>query len=328
MKVYVVVLNWNGKDFVEKCLDSLQKQSYKAEIVVIDNGSIDGSKELIERKYPKVHLIKEPKNHGFAGGVNLGIKHAVDNDADAVALFNNDAVADKKWLESLVIALKDKPKAGIVTSKLMQSDGIHLDSTGDFYTTWGMPFPRGRNKKARGIFDKREFIFGASGGASIYRTSMLQEVGLFDEDFFAYLEDVDISFRAQLAGWQVLYEPSAVAYHHISGTSSKLGSFSRYHTVKNFYMLYTKNMPGYLYWKYLPLFILHGIRLGVSSFVRGGGLAYLKGAGRALILFPATLRKRRRIQSQRKVSIQYIDSVLTHSRPRRIPPVQTNNQTS
>lgn len=324
MKVYVIVLNWNGIDMIEECLDSLLKQTYKSEVVVIDNGSIDGSVELLEKKYPEIHLVKEDINHGFAGGVNIGIKLAVEQGADAVALLNNDAVADESWVEKLVDSLNEQPDVGIVTSRLTQMDKKHLDSTGDFYTTWGMPFPRGRNQKAEGAFLKREYIFGASGGASLYRTKMFEDIGVFDETFFAYLEDVDISFRAQLAGWKISYEPSAVAYHHISATSSRMGSFSRYHTVKNFHLLYLKNMPGYLFWKYLPLFILHSVRLGISSTVRGGLLAYLRGWFKALILFPKTLVLRWNIQRKRKVNISYIDSILTHSRPRRIPPVQAD----
>jgi hypothetical protein len=325
MKVYLVVLNWNGKDFVEECLDSLLEQSYPVEIVVVDNGSVDGSVELIEQKYPKIQLIKESYNHGFAGGVNIGIKYAMKQGADTIGLINNDAVAEKDWVKHLVSAMKDEKSAGIITSKLMRMDKIHIDSTGDFYTVWGMPFPRGRNKKAEDNFKKREFIFGASGGASLYRVKMLEEIGLFDEAFFAYFEDVDISFRAQLAGWKVLYEPNAVAYHHISATSSKLGSFSRYHTIKNFHLLYLKNMPGILYWKYLPLFLLHDIRLGISSFIRLGGAAYIKGVFKAVILLPRTLKSRRQVQRSRVVPISYIDSILTHSRPRRIPPVQSSD---
>lgn len=324
MKVYVIVLNWNGIDLVEACLDSLLEQTYPAEVVVVDNGSTDGSVELLEKKYSKIHLFKEDKNHGFAGGVNIGIKFAMDNGADAVALFNNDTVAEENWVENLVDSLQDQPDVGVVTSRLTQMDKKHLDSTGDFYTTWGMPFPRGRNQKAEGNFLKREYVFGASGGASLYRTKVFDDIGVFDETFFAYLEDVDISFRAQLAGWKVSYEPSAVAYHHISATSARMGSFSRYHTVKNFHLLYLKNMPGYLFWKYLPLFILHDIRLGISSTVRGGLLAYLKGCFMALLLFPRTLSLRWKIQRKRKVKTSYIDGILTHSRPRRIPPVQAD----
>lgn len=321
MKVYVVVLNWNGKDLIKPCLDSLQSQTYPAEIVVVDNGSSDGSVEYIESKFPDVQLIKKSANHGFAGGVNIGIKHALKNGAEAVALFNNDAVAEPVWLEHLVRAMNEEKTAAIVTGRLMQMDKIHLDSTGDFYTTWGMPFPRGRNQKAAGNFEHQEFIFAASGGASLYRAKALHEIGLFDENFFAYFEDVDISFRAQLAGWTVIYIPDAVAYHHISATSSRMGSFSRYHSIKNFYILYAKNMPAGLFWKYLPLFLLHGLRLAVSSLVRGGFIAYLRGCARAVLLLPDTLKARKLIQGRRRVPVSYIDGLLTHSRPRRIPPI-------
>ena len=240
MKVYLVVVNWNGKDFIEECLDSIQKQTHPVEIIVVDNGSTDGSKELIEKKYPKIHLISKDNNHGFAGGVNIGIEYAVGKKADAIALFNNDAVANKDWLEQLVKTLNKDADTGIVTGKLMRSDKKHIDSTGDFYSTWGMPFPRGRNQKDTSQYDEPGEVFGASGGASLYRTKMLKDIGLFDERFFAYYEDVDMSFRARLAGWAVFYQPKAEAYHKVSATSLHAGrihSPTRYHSIKNFLIL-------------------------------------------------------------------------------------------
>lgn len=321
MKAYIVVLNWNGKNFVEECLDSLLAQSYPAEIIVIDNGSTDGSKELIEDKYAKkIHLIKEGTNHGFAGGVNIGIKHAMKNKADVVALFNNDAVADKNWLRYLIESMQKDMNLGIVTCKLMRSDKKHLDSTGDFYSIWGMPFPRGRNQKDIGQFDNDEKVFGASGGASLYRTKTLKKVDLFDERFFAYFEDVDISFRVRLAGWNILYQPEAMAYHKVSATSSKMAkSFTRYHSIKNFLMLYTKNMPVKLYWKYLPLFILQMLRLAASSLIRGGFFAYLKGLGMFLLYLPGVLVSRWRIQRSSKLMTSEVNELLYHARPPRIP---------
>jgi len=319
MKTMVVIPNWNGQEWIQECLDSLLLQTVKSSIVVVDNGSVDNSTQIIEENYPTVHLIKLPRNTGFAGGVNVGIKYALNNEADAVALFNNDAIADRNWLKKLVESLKSNPKIGIATCKLLQTNKTHFDSTGECYSIWGMPFPRARNLFDNGQFDVEEYVFGASGGASLYRCAMLRVIGIFDEKYFAYYEDVDISFRAQLAGWKVWYEPKAIAYHRVGATSSKLGGFTRYHATKNFYLLYAKNMPGWLYWKYLPLFTLQAVRLCASSILKGGGVAYFKGTLRAIILVPHVMNERREIQKRRKISIRELDKKLYHRRPPKIP---------
>lgn len=319
MKVAVIVPNWNGKAYLGKALDSLLAQDLKPEVLVVDNGSVDGSVEHIKQNYPGVQLIELDKNHGFAGGVNSGIKMAIENDVDYVALLNNDATADKLWLQQLVRRVEANPKIGIVACKLMRTDKKHIDSTGDVYSVWGVPFPRGRNQMDTAQYNHSQEVFSASGGASLYRVKMFEQIGLFDERFFAYLEDVDISFRAQLAGWRVAYEPSALAYHHIGATSSKLGSFSRYHFTKNFFMLYVKNMPGVLFWKYLPLFLLQSARFAVSNTLRGEGLAYFQALSRAIINSPGVLKDRWKIQKTRKVTTNYIDSMLYKHRPPKIP---------
>lgn len=312
---YVVIPNWNGKDLLGACLDSLRAQSVAVRVIVVDNGSVDGSVEFIKKNYPEVTLIELDYNHGFAGGVNVGIRHALELGADFVALFNNDAEADRHWLRQLVKAAEEQPKAGIVTSKFMRIDKKHLDSTGDFYSIYGLPFPRGRNQPDTGQYDDQREIFAASGGASLYRAKMLAEVGLFDEDYFAYYEDVDISFRARLAGWNVLYEPTAIAYHHLSATSNKLGTFSLYHSSKNFVLLYAKNMPFKLCAKYSPLFTYQLLRWLVTSTLRGHGWTYCKGIGKALLLTPSTYRKRRQIQATRSVGTDDINRLLYHHRP-------------
>ena len=306
------------------CLDSLQLQSLRPNIIVVDNGSVDGSQEFVEKSYPKIELIQLDKNYGFAGGVNAGIKKAMQDGTTHVALLNNDAVAEKDWLHQLVETAERNPKVGIVTSKIMRSDKKHLDSTGDFYTIWGLPFPRGRNELDGGQYDQQTDIFGASGGASLYNVQMLNQVGLFDEDFFAYFEDVDISFRAQLAGWKVRYEPKAVVYHEVGATSSRMGNFSLYHSSKNFVLLYAKNMPVKLYLKYLPLFCLQFIRWFITSLLRGKILAFLKGTLSALALAPRIISKRHQIQKSRIVSVSYIDSMLYHHRPPRPAKLEEN----
>lgn len=318
MNVFIVIPNWNGKKYLAESLESLLHQTPKSTVVVSDNGSTDGSVELLQSEFPDVVLLQSKVNNGFAGGVNRGIEYALEHGAEYIILFNNDAVAEKDWVKRLVDAAEAHPEAGIVTGKFLRWDRQTIDSTGDFYSSWGFPFPRGRDEKDAGQYDEPEWVFGASGGATLYRADLFKKIGLFDEDFFAYFEDTDINFRAQLAGFKAWYEPRAVAYHHVGGTSSKLGTFGRYHTSKNFHYVYLKNMPGRLFWKYLPkaavaslLMIVHDIKR--LQFHRIAG-AYLEAARR----FPANLKKRRRIQKTRRVSLAYINSILYHP----LPPTQ------
>lgn len=337
MKAYVVVPNWNGEEFLGPCLDSLMAQDYKDfEIMVVDNGSTDGSVELLRRRYPQIKLIELDRNYGFTGGVNPGFEAAMRDEVEFVAAFNNDAIADKSWLSRLVQGAEMFPEVGIFAAKILQEDGKLIDSTGDLYSVWGFPFPRGRDEVDRGQYDSPEMqtIFGASGGASLYRVAMLKKIGLFDQDFFAYYEDQDISFRAQLAGWKVRYEPQAVVFHRMGGTSSRLGraknsvspasepavgfkpnNFARYHSIKNFYFLYVKNMPGWLFWKYLPRFVTGFILIVGNSAKRRQFGPLTKALGQIIVKTPAIFAKRWKVQRQRKVSTNYIDSILYKNMP-------------
>jgi GT2 family glycosyltransferase len=134
---WVIVPNWNGEEGLKRCLDSLQAQSLKPHVVVIDNGSADNSVALVKTEFPEVELVTLAKNHGFAGGVNVGFLRAIEKGAKYVAAFNNDAMADRDWLRELVAYLDEHPRAGIAACKLLTADGKRLDSTGDFYTDWG-----------------------------------------------------------------------------------------------------------------------------------------------------------------------------------------------
>lgn len=315
MKIAVVVPNWNGEYSLRSCLDSLLKQSANCAVVVVDNNSSDGSVDLVKKKYAEVLLVQHTKNLGFAGGVNSGIKKAIELGCDAVALLNNDAVADSKWLASLIDIMKKNKKAGIVTGKLMADGSGKFDSTSENYTVWGLPFPRGRGVKDIGQHDKQEEVFAGSGGASLYRVSMLKEIGLFDEDFFAYYEDVDISFRAQLAGWKVVYEPSAVAYHQIGATSSKIKGFTTYQTMKNLQLLWYKNVPKkYLYKTGWRFFVAHTLFI-FRAISRGQGVTAVRGdvVGSWLLLKKRSERKK--IQKSKKVSDDYIWSIMAHDLP-------------
>ena len=311
----IVIPNWNGLEVIEACLDSLLEQSHASHIIVVDNGSTDGSRELIEKKYPQVEVIALPKNRGFAGGVNAGIKRSMELGAKYTALFNDDAIADKDWLKHMVVHAEKNNETGIVTCKFLNEAGTQLDSTGDFYTTWGLPFPRGRGEKDINKYDEQTEIFGATGGASLYRNKMLEKIGLFDEDFFAYYEDVDISFRAQLAGWKVVYEPSAEARHKIGHTSGKIKGFTTYQTMKNLPWLFWKNVPRGLMLKVLFRLKLAYFMFWIRAASRGHFWPATKGFFAMLRKWPKKMGERKQIQNNRRVSVEYINSVVTHDLP-------------
>lgn len=314
-KVVVVIPNWNGEAELRSCLDSLLRQTTTSHIIVVDNGSVDGSVDIIEHAYQSVELIRHDTNKGYAGGVNPGFKRAIELQAVYVAPFNNDAVADEQWLEKLVACLDGRPEVGIATCKVASSDGSHLDSTGDYYTTWGLPYPRGRGEADTSQYDGDTDVFGASGAASLYRVSMLEQIGLLDEDFFAYYEDVDLSFRAQLAGWKVAYVPESVVHHDTSTTGSKIKGFFTLQTQKNLPMLLIKNVPRSLLPTVLPRFMLVYVSFFVAAAARGQLFYAFQGYGGALVHLPKKLQERRVIQQNKKVSDDYIASMLMWDLP-------------
>jgi hypothetical protein len=314
-KLSVVIPNWNGEDTIARCLDSLRAQSIVPKIIVVENGSTDKSLEFISKNYPDVELLVHHKNLGFAGGVNAGIQKAMADNSNFVALLNNDAAADSNWLHNLLNVIEQNKQIGIVTSKLLDISAKYFDSTGELYTNWGLPYPRGRGEPVSDKYDNQTDIFAASGGASLYRISMLKQIGLFDEDFFAYYEDVDISFRAQLAGWKVVYAPKAIAYHQIGATSSKIKGFTTYQTMKNLPMLLWKNVPCSLLFTVIPRFCVAYLSFIFSALGRGQGWPAINGLSMALWLWPKNTFKRIRIQKSKKVSTQYIRSIMTADLP-------------
>lgn len=321
-KVAIVVLNWNGIEDTLACVDSLLKQSYpEFKIIVVDNGSKDDSVKIL-REFQKAHadtieVLCNETNLGFDGGANTGIRYALEHQYDAVALFNNDAVADKEWLAHLVRAFDD-PRVGMSTGLLLHEDGKTVDSTGEFYSKWGLPFPRNRGDNTVFAPDS-EFVFGASGGATLYRTSLFKGIGIFDEDFFAYYEDADISFRAQLAGYKVRYSADAIAYHKQGATSGKMPGFTVRQTFKNLPWVYIKNVPRGLHLYIGPRFILaYTLMLG-KAILHGSGGSAITGFIQSLARIPKKIGERRHIQASKKVTIGYIRGMLWDD----LPPDQT-----
>ena len=190
-KTAIVILNFNGWQDTQKCLAALSKQTVQDfEIYLIDNGSKDESvKELSKIKMPNLHFHKEKKNTGFTGGVNIGIKWAIKNNFENVVLLNNDANAEPEWLENLLKPLEKSPEIGAVTSLMLDKTGKFIDDAGDVYSTWGIPMLRNEGEPKKNA-PKSGLVFGGTGGATLYRTKVFKTIGFFDEDFFAYNEDV------------------------------------------------------------------------------------------------------------------------------------------
>ena len=322
-RVVVVIPNWNGAAELPASIESILAQSYEEFLLaIVDNGSTDESRQIIERyaaKDKRIRGIYRAKNYGFTGGVNPGFEFAIAQKVAYSAPFNNDAIADKDWLLHLVAFLDKNPGYGIATCKLLHADGKTFDSTGDQYSIWGLPYPRGRNEPASDKYDSQVELFGASGGASLYRVKMLEEIGLFDQDYFAYYEDIDLSFRAQLAGWKVAYVPAAKVFHEQGTTSAKMKDFTVYQSFKNFPQVVVKNIPKGVLGTVLPRFLLSYGAFFVSGIRRGKLIPALKGIGSFLRMLPRKLAQRREIQGSKKVSVDYISSLLLHD----LPPDQT-----
>ncbi len=241
--VSVVIVNWNGKHLLKECLDSLFAQSMRdVEIVLVDNGSEDGSAEYVREQYPSVRVIDLPKNLGFAGGNNAGMRIA---QGKYIALLNNDAKADDAWLENLVYEAESSPPAvGMWASKILSYDSpAVLDNVGLLIYPDGLGRGKGRLERDEGQYDKPGEALSPSGCAGLYRGEMLAEIGLFDEDFFAYADDVDIGLRARLAGWGCRYVPSAKVYHKYSASSAAYSPFKAFLVERNRIWVLFKNFP-------------------------------------------------------------------------------------
>jgi len=319
--VFVVIPNYNGSGELKASVDSVLAQSYtNFKLIIVDNDSHDASRRIIEQYVSddkRVQAILRDKNYGFTGGVNPGFEQAIEEGIDYVAPFNNDAVANRHWLKELVDFLDRHPDYGIAACKLLHSDGKTIDSTGDIYTVWGLPYPRGRDETVSDNYDDETTIFGASGGASLFRVSMLRQIGVFDQDFFAYYEDIDMSFRGQLAGWKVGYVPTSIAYHGQGVTSGRMGNgFTTMQYVKNTPFIIIKDVPGSLLVHILPRFLfaysISLVKALCNPSTTGGAL---RGFGKMLALIPKKLVERRRIQKTRTVEAAYIWSIMLHDLP-------------
>ncbi len=309
----VIIPNWNGASYLPTCLDSLRGQTYENfEVIVVDNASSDESLSLIETNYPEVRVIELPTNRGLTGAANQGIEEAR---GEVIALLNNDTEAHPNWLAELSRGLASHAEAGMAASKMLLFIRREIiNSAGDLYRADGIAGNRGVWEKDDGQYEREEYVFGPCGGAAAYQRAMLEEIGLFDEAFFMYCEDVDIAWRGQLAGYRCIYVPTAIVYHRLSATGG--GKIASYYTGRNTVYVIVKNYPTSLlrrHWRDVLKAQLNASWEALRAFRGEAARARLRGQLAALWGFPTMLDKRRMVQRERKVPDEYLESILTPS---------------
>jgi GT2 family glycosyltransferase len=254
--VSVVVVNYNGRHFLEDCFHSLTQQTYRNyEMILVDNGSIDDSISFMKEHYPDVHLVQLSSNTGFAGGTNAGIKEAK---GEFILTLNNDTCVISDFIEKLCQPMIRDPTVGMCASKMISPDK-KINSTGICISRSGAAWDRGGFEQDTGQYDHEEEVFGPCAGAALYRKTMLDEIGLFDEDFFLYMEDVDLAFRARLAGWKCIYTPDARVIHQHGGTAGFQSDLSIYYGNRNLVLYVLKNFPIRILFFCFPWFLVRNL---------------------------------------------------------------------
>ena len=275
-EVTIVIPNYKGKEYLFSCVKSLyEKDQTEKKILIIDNASNDGSIEEVVKEYPEVECVMLDKNYGFCRAVNIGIEKT---DTPYVILLNNDTVIKDNYVKYLLDSIKKDPNIFSVEPKMIQyHDPSKIDSAGTYYNALGWAYAYGKDKSVKKYNNIRK-IFAACGGASIYRKKVFEEIGMFDEKHFAYLEDIDVGYRARIFGYENWYVPTALVYHVGSGTSgSRYNQFkTRYSSRNNIYLIY-KNMPFLQILLNLPFLIL-GFGMKILFFTQKGmGREYIAG---------------------------------------------------
>jgi len=311
----IVIPNWNGWHLLQPCLDALMAQDCcdALEVIVVDNASSDGSAEAVRENYPKVRMMVMEENLGFAGGTNVGF--AAARGAVLIAL-NNDTEAAPDWASRLLDALERYPQAGMAASRMMVFDSsATIHSAGDCYGADGIPNSRGVWEAYGPPYDREAYVFGACGGAAAYRREMIAQIGSFDEAFFMYCEDVDLNWRAQIAGYRCVYVPDAVVRHHISATGG--GALSSYYVGRNTLWVMARNVPSVVlrrHWREIVAAQLRIARDALRAWRGGAARARLRGQLAGLLTWPRWLGHRRRLLGDSQVSEQYIESLLTREK--------------
>ncbi len=294
-KVAIILVNWNGRKHLKDCLSSLKNQSYKGfDIILVDNNSTDGSLDNVRDK--NVILIQNKENYGFAKGNNIGIQKAIKAGYEYIVLANYDTETDKEWLKKLVDRAESDPKIGAVQSKVLLADSKLINTTGSHLHFLGFSYCGDYQHKD--TFGVSNDICAASGASVLLQTDVLKKIGLFDEIFFMYLEDTDLSWRIKEAGYSIVFEPESIIYHKYSFSKNK-DKF--YHSEKNRIIFILKNYELKTILLLLPAILITEI-LMIGYATLGGWLAEkLKGYKFIIKHRKEILKARHKVQAKRKI---------------------------
>jgi hypothetical protein len=313
--VSVIIVNFNGEVMIGDCVNALRKQTYDDfEIIIVDNASSDNSLKAIHQFLHEtpisvpVKIIPLSTNVGFAGGNIEGLQHASGN---YIALLNNDTEPDEIWLEELARGLDEHSNVGICASKLICHNSNNVDSAGDGFSKMLKGFKIGEGESSEN-FDHKKNVFGACAGAALYKRKMLEQIGFLDNDFFLIHEDTDLNFRAQLAGWKVLYIPTAVVYHKVRSSIGPMSDLAVYYSLRNSELVRLKSVPFVVFLKCFPEVLLGFISEFIYFVLRHRRLKLFIKAKRDVIkMLPSIWQKRKDIMKTRKASNAYLLSIMT-----------------
>ena len=309
-RVTVVIPNYNGRDLLPTVIPSALAQDYPDfELLVVDDASTDDSVAYLRSEWPQVRVVELSENSGFARACNVCIRAA---ESPLVALLNTDMEVEPDWLRELVDALKRDPQAGSASGKILNfysRDAI--DAAGDLMLRSGAAVNRGEGQPDDGRFDRARRVFAPCAGAALYRRELFDRVGLFDEDFHSYNEDMDLGFRAQLRGYTSLYVPAARSYHMKAATTGRAKHFFSRAQRRNAIWLIVKNYPGGLLMRFLPYIVARQVVYLASSVPHGMLREHLMAIGEAVRGLRRMLRKRREIQAARSVGNSDLRSAIS-----------------
>ncbi|HUO43450.1 MAG TPA: glycosyltransferase family 2 protein [Burkholderiales bacterium] len=308
--VAVVVVNWNGGELLARCLRALAAQTVQPKkILVVDNASSDGSCERVAENFPQVILLRQEKNLGFAAGNNVAVRAA--GDCDWIALINPDAFAEPGWLEALLTAAHEHPECSFFGSRMLMADAPELlDGVGDVYHISGLVWREGHGTPATGAYREEKEIFSPCGAAAMYKRAAFVEAGGFDEDYFCYVEDVDLGFRLRLLGHRCLYVPQSVVLHKGSALTGKRSDFSIYYGHRNLVWTFVKNFPGGWFWIYLPLHLAMNFAALLWFSLAGHAKPIWRAKLDALKGLSGIWSKRRFIQRGKRIQFARIKSLM------------------